>query len=85
MLIHYHFQYHCHLRNFFHLPLQLIIFMALANGRSRILCEEPSLHTRTAMVIAESLLPGLKFSVSKAQGSQQLYVIECEGAAVAAR
>ena len=32
---------------------QLIIFMALAQGTSRMSCGEPSLHTRTAMCTAE--------------------------------
>jgi hypothetical protein len=52
------------------------------------LCAEPSLHCRTAMVVAERLLPGVRFSVAKAApggqrqaGGQQLYLVGCEGAA----
>ena len=61
------------------------------------LCAEPSLHARTAMVVAERLLPGVKFTVasrrqqglqggSSAAGAsdQQLYMVECEGAGWAA-
>ncbi|KAG2424630.1 hypothetical protein HXX76_014355 [Chlamydomonas incerta] len=44
---------------------QLIIWMALGGGVSRILCAEPSLHTRTAMVVAEQLLPGVKFTLTR--------------------
>ncbi|KXZ54935.1 hypothetical protein GPECTOR_3g105 [Gonium pectorale] len=44
---------------------QLIIWMALASGVSRMRCCEPSLHTRTAMVVAETLLPGVKFTLHR--------------------
>mmetsp|Transcript_7216 Transcript_7216/g.15752 ORF Transcript_7216/g.15752 Transcript_7216/m.15752 type:complete len:378 (-) Transcript_7216:519-1652(-) len=62
---------------------QLIILMALAAGESRMLCSEPTLHTRTAMVIAEQVLPGAKFSVSTVTQDGrpgQLYMIRCKGA-----
>lgn len=36
---------------------QLVIFMALAGGTSSMLCGELTLHTRTAISIAEQLLP----------------------------
>jgi hypothetical protein len=50
------------------------------------------MHCRTAMVVAEQLLPGLKFTVAVQQQQQegegqgqgqrpQLYLVECEGAA----
>lgn len=47
---------------------QLIIFMALAKGTPRMLCSSPTLHTRTAMVIAEQMLPGVKFRLKRLQG-----------------
>jgi RNA 3'-terminal phosphate cyclase (ATP) len=40
--------------------------MALATGTSRMLCGEPTLHARTAMVVAEAMLPGVKFTVTPA-------------------
>ncbi|GLI60386.1 hypothetical protein VaNZ11_002395, partial [Volvox africanus] len=44
---------------------QLIIWMALGSGTSRIRCTEPTLHTRTAMVVAEQVLPGVKFRLHR--------------------
>lgn len=49
---------------------QLIIYMALAQGTSKMLCGEPTLHTRTAMVVAETMLPGVKFTVKPLGGSR---------------
>jgi RNA 3'-terminal phosphate cyclase (ATP) len=79
---------------------QLIIFMALARGRSSMLCGELTLHTRTSISIAEQLLP-VKFDVStvstlpsadEAAGSghsstalQLLYLVQCTGAATASQ
>lgn len=74
---------------------QLIIFMVLASGVSRMVCaDEPTLHTRTAMVVAEQLLPGVKFTVKPImQGTtavvggaegRTLTLIECTGAGVCA-
>ncbi|GIL91440.1 hypothetical protein Vretimale_10586 [Volvox reticuliferus] len=58
---------------------QLIVWMALGSGTSRIRCTAPTLHTRTAMVVAEQLLPGVKFRLHRpsrghktAAGTQQL-------------
>lgn len=34
------------------------------------LCAEPSLHCRTAMVVAERLLPGVHFTVARAAAAQ---------------
>lgn len=68
---------------------QLILFMALAEGRSSMLCGELTLHTRTAMSIAEQLLPGVKFAVSALSGADAadakaqekcLYMVQCTGA-----
>ncbi|KAL4431941.1 hypothetical protein ABPG77_000208 [Micractinium sp. CCAP 211/92] len=68
---------------------QLIIFMALAKGRSRLLTGEPTLHTRTACMVAEALTDA-RFRISKqpppagVSGESGLWLIECDGAAVAA-
>ncbi|KAK9811681.1 hypothetical protein WJX72_008299 [[Myrmecia] bisecta] len=65
---------------------QLIIFMALAEGTSRVLCTEPTLHTRTAMVVSETLT-GAKFTVHSPPATDDgkgLWMIECQGAAVPA-
>ena len=75
---------------------QLVIWMALAGGTSRMLCAEPTLHTRTAMVVAEQLLPGVKFRLTRRQlaagggggaddagaaaGGPALWMVECDGA-----
>lgn len=74
---------------------QLVIFMALAKGRSSVLCAELTMHTRTAISIAEQLLPGVQFSISSlpavgkgrssqegAKGPQEaqlLYMVQCTG------
>jgi RNA 3'-terminal phosphate cyclase (ATP) len=47
---------------------QLVIWMALGAGDSAFRCSEPSLHARTAMVVAEALLPGVKFRVTRPHG-----------------
>jgi hypothetical protein len=72
---------------------QLIIWMALAGGTSRMLAGELSLHTRTAMVVAETLLAGrAKFTVTElvpggggggGEGGE-LFLVECKGAGVQA-
>lgn len=58
---------------------QLIIFMALAKGRSEILTGEPTLHTRTAIAVAELLLPSCRFEISQLKDSENLWRIVCEG------
>lgn len=65
-----------------HMQDQLVIFMALAQGTSRMLCGEPSLHARTAMVIAETLLRshGVKFTVTPSNAGRKLFLVECKGA-----
>lgn len=69
---------------------QLVIFMALAQGTSRYLSSEPTLHARTAMVLAESLT-GAKFTVkppvaqseSTTTGSRtRSWLVECTGAGI---
>lgn len=77
---------------------QLIVFMALAQGRSSMLCSELTMHTRTAIAIAEQLLSAVHFSIrtlpvstgadsagsSKlaAHDAQLLYLVECTGAGI---
>ncbi|CAD7703649.1 unnamed protein product, partial [Ostreobium quekettii] len=59
---------------------QMIIFMALAKGKSRMRCTEPTLHSRTAMVLAEMMI-GCKFTVHKPrENGDQCWVVECQGA-----
>lgn len=61
-----------------HVQDQLIIFMALAKGISRIRCTVPlTLHTKTAIYIAE-LLTAAKFNVIEESGATTA-IIECNG------
>lgn len=62
---------------------QLVVFMALAGGMSRVRCGEPTLHTRTAMVVAEQMLPGVKFAVKNC--GDGTWLLECQGAGLRAR
>ncbi|CAG8623461.1 8797_t:CDS:10 [Ambispora gerdemannii] len=73
---------------------QLIIFMALAKGKSQLLMGKPTLHTRTAIHYAQ-VMTGVRFEVSELgnnnevvssniveegqEDSHGLYLIECEG------
>ncbi|XP_029904620.1 RNA 3'-terminal phosphate cyclase [Myripristis murdjan] len=60
---------------------QLIIFMALAKGTSRIRTGAVTLHTQTAIHIAEQLTEA-KFTISKSEdelSSSVTYIIECHG------
>jgi len=59
-----------------HLQDQLIIFMALAKGKSSVLCGPITLHTQTAIHIAETLTAA-KFQVKEVNKNTNL--IECEG------
>ncbi|KAF9492274.1 RNA 3'-terminal phosphate cyclase [Pleurotus eryngii] len=61
-----------------HLQDQIIVFMALAAGRSSVLTGPISLHTRTAIWLAEKLTEA-KFSVVEQPSGQ--CVISCEGIA----
>ena len=56
---------------------QLIIFMALAKGKSRYLSGPLALHTTTAIHFS-SFMTGAEFTVTK-QGEKDLYLVECEG------
>ena len=60
---------------------QLIVFVALAAGRSQFLCSEPSLHTRTAIAVAEQL-SAARFSLSRRR--EGAWLVECDGAGVTA-
>lgn len=62
---------------------QLIIFMAMAEGESEMLCTEPTLHSRTAMVVAEQLTSA-KFTVHKPSGQSGCWCVCCKGAALQA-
>ncbi|TKC40980.1 RNA 3'-terminal phosphate cyclase isoform X1 [Monodon monoceros] len=61
---------------------QLIIFMALASGISRIKTGPVTLHTQTAIHFAEQLAKA-KFTVKKSEDeedtSKDTYIIECQG------
>ncbi|MBN3307308.1 RNA 3'-terminal phosphate cyclase [Amia ocellicauda] len=64
---------------------QLIIFMALANGTSRIRTGPLTLHTQTAIHVAEQLTKA-KFTVTKAEddnANSDTYIIECQGIGMA--
>ncbi|XP_028919660.1 RNA 3'-terminal phosphate cyclase [Ornithorhynchus anatinus] len=61
---------------------QLIIFMALASGVSRIKTGPITLHTQTAIYFAEQLTKA-KFTINKSEdeddSSKETYIIECQG------
>lgn len=63
--------------------------LAPLQGRSRLLTGEPTLHTRTACMVAEAFT-GARFHITRqpqpagADGESGLWLIECDGAAVAA-
>ncbi|XP_007901105.1 RNA 3'-terminal phosphate cyclase [Callorhinchus milii] len=64
-----------------HLQDQIIIFMALANGHSRVRSGPVTLHTQTAIHFAE-MLTKAKFTVNKSseqEPGQESFTIECEG------
>lgn len=57
---------------------QLIIFMALAKGTSKIKTGPLSLHTETSIFFTQ-LLTGATFKVTKADDAVNAYYIQCEG------
>ncbi|XP_046637601.1 RNA 3'-terminal phosphate cyclase-like [Daphnia pulicaria] len=57
---------------------QVIIFMALAGGTSRVLVGPLSLHTRTAIHVT-SQLTGVKFEVIDLKTQPETFIIECKG------
>lgn len=60
---------------------QLIIFMALAKGKSMIRMGEPSLHTRTAMAVVEALT-SVRFEI---QREEKTWVVSCIGMGIEGR
>lgn len=61
-----------------HLQDQLVVFMALAKGKSQVKTGPITLHTETAIAVTELMLEGkVKFVVIKCEGETNL--IECEG------
>ncbi|RZF40404.1 hypothetical protein LSTR_LSTR010991, partial [Laodelphax striatellus] len=58
--------------------IKIIIFMALAEGKSRVRSGPITLHTQTAIHIAE-LLTKAKFSIEKDETNPNMNIIECEG------
>ncbi|XP_034035182.1 RNA 3'-terminal phosphate cyclase isoform X1 [Thalassophryne amazonica] len=57
---------------------QLIIFMALAKGTSRVKTGPVTLHTQTAIHVSETLTKA-KFTISKCDDEPNVNIIECEG------
>ena len=62
---------------------QLVVFMALGSGTSRVLCGEPTLHTRTAIAVAEQL-SAARFTLSRQEGLGSTWLLECTGAGIVA-
>lgn len=60
-----------------HLLDQLILPCALADGQSSLLAHKPSLHTRTALAMAELLVPGVRVREEKLEGD--LCLIQIRG------
>eukprot|EP00930_Biecheleria_cincta_P014766 TRINITY_DN12568_c1_g1_i1.p1 TRINITY_DN12568_c1_g1~~TRINITY_DN12568_c1_g1_i1.p1 ORF type:complete len:835 (-),score=172.22 TRINITY_DN12568_c1_g1_i1:117-2621(-) len=60
-----------------HLLDQLILPCALADGTSSLLAHKPSLHTRTALAMAELLVPGVRMREEKQEGD--LCLIQIRG------
>ena len=61
----------------------MVIFLALATGCSSILCGEPTLHTRTAMVVAEQLTCA-KLKVQHPKEPGRPWTVSCQGAGIVA-
>jgi len=59
-----------------HLQDQLIVFMALAKGVSRVRVDELTLHTQTAIWVAEKLTDAKFTTTSQSDGTN---IIECQG------
>ena len=60
-----------------------MLFLALTAGHSKVTCGEPTLHTRTAMVVAEQLTAA-KFTVQRPREPGLPWTISCQGAGVVA-
>lgn len=65
---------------------QLIIYMALARGTSRVAMGEPTLHTRTAIAVMEQVLGDqVRFHIAPPpNGASGPYIVSCKGAGLAA-
>ncbi len=61
-----------------HLQDQVIIFMALACGISRVRTGPLTMHTRTAIHVAE-ILSGASFKVEESGVEKDVHFIECQG------
>ena len=61
-----------------HIQDQLVIFMALAGGRSELVTGPLTLHTETAIHIAETLT-GAKFQIANCPNNSKAWLITCEG------
>eukprot|EP00698_Gefionella_okellyi_P006548 TRINITY_DN1587_c0_g1_i4.p1 TRINITY_DN1587_c0_g1~~TRINITY_DN1587_c0_g1_i4.p1 ORF type:complete len:254 (-),score=46.91 TRINITY_DN1587_c0_g1_i4:139-900(-) len=61
-----------------HMQDQVIIFMALAQGRSRVRTGKLSLHTETSIHYTQ-LLTGVQFTVTPADDVPGTFIIECMG------
>jgi len=59
-----------------HLQDQMIIFMAMAEGRSKIKCGSVTLHTETAIHVAH-LMTKAKFTITKDSSGNN--IIDCDG------
>merc|ERR1719419_1727103 len=57
---------------------QMIIFMALAAGHSTLVTGPLTLHTETAIHIAEKLT-NAKFNIENCQDNNRAWMITCEG------
>ena len=61
---------------------QLIIFMALAQGESEVVGRVPSLHTHTAVAVAEQLTD-CKFEITRCtDDGDELWKVKCRGAGI---
>ncbi|KFM80604.1 RNA 3'-terminal phosphate cyclase, partial [Stegodyphus mimosarum] len=60
-----------------HVQDQLVIFMALAKGQSKVVIGKPTLHTETAIYIAE-LMTEAKFNIHQDE-TGQYSIMECTG------
>lgn len=70
-----------------HMQDQLIIYMALARGTSRVAMAEPTLHTRTAIAVMEQMLGDrVRFHTERPlEGSPGPFLVTCQGAGLIPR
>ena len=53
---------------------QLLVFMALAEGTSRLACKELSLHAETIIELLRQFVPEIEIGVKKEEGYQLVTV-----------